>query len=146
MNDLVYIQYNQRLATRFAERREKTRNFDPLLLDELDWSSEWMVDSSSSEALVHSMHDLTWRDVDLAAGASEGLGGRNFPRESRQRSGSSGSRRRATYEDSSSSSEEVEDLLNDDENVEDDFGVPPTTSDGGGDNVIETPAFIDDYE
>ncbi|XP_043710293.1 uncharacterized protein LOC122659222 [Telopea speciosissima] len=46
LNDLVYVQYNSRLQERFQQRRElegKNKKYDPLILDELDWSSEWMV-------------------------------------------------------------------------------------------------------
>ncbi|XP_043693381.1 uncharacterized protein LOC122643875 [Telopea speciosissima] len=58
LNDLVYIQYNRRLQVRFQERKEQSKNYDPLELDELDWSSEWMTGASDDE-LVHPGDDLT---------------------------------------------------------------------------------------
>ncbi|XP_043702361.1 uncharacterized protein LOC122652633 isoform X2 [Telopea speciosissima] len=79
LNDLVYVQYNRRLQERSRERRKQCRNFDPLQLDELDWSSEWMV-GQSKEDLVHPQDDLTWGDVDRAIGASTSVEGRNQPR------------------------------------------------------------------
>ncbi|KAL6573100.1 hypothetical protein OROHE_002576 [Orobanche hederae] len=40
LNDLVYVQYNRKLATRFQKRREGGKNFDPLLLDDFQWDNE----------------------------------------------------------------------------------------------------------
>ena len=69
MNDLVYIQYNRRLQARFQERKEKCRNFNPLVLEEIDWSSEWMT-GQPTEDLVHPNDDITWDIVDREVGAS----------------------------------------------------------------------------
>ena len=69
MNDIVYIQYNRRLDTRFQERKENLRNYDPLVLEELDWSSEWMT-GQPTEDLVHPNDDITWDIVDREVGAS----------------------------------------------------------------------------
>ncbi|XP_042492165.1 uncharacterized protein LOC122071810 [Macadamia integrifolia] len=70
LNDLVYIQYNRRLHSRFQERREKGSNCDPLILDEMNWSSEWITGDQEDGDLVHPGDDLTWGDVDRAIGAS----------------------------------------------------------------------------
>ncbi|KAL6508662.1 hypothetical protein OROGR_023373 [Orobanche gracilis] len=73
LNDLVYIQYNRKIATRFQKRREDGKNFDPLLLDDFQWDNEWLngevVDPGDVDRLA----------VDRALEASEGIDGRRNP-------------------------------------------------------------------
>ncbi|KAL6547290.1 hypothetical protein OROMI_023011 [Orobanche minor] len=72
--DLVFVKYNRALR-----RRYELRNFiDPILLNEIDDSNEWLigkVDGESNEEdddFVFSKEDgLTYRDVAKASGAGE---------------------------------------------------------------------------
>ncbi|KAL6514773.1 hypothetical protein OROGR_020352 [Orobanche gracilis] len=132
LNDLVYIQYNRKIATRFQKRREDGKNFDPLLLDDFQWDNEWV------NGEVVDPGDVDWFAVDRALEASEGIDGRRNP--SRGGGGDVArltySRRRASgssHIDASSDIEMEPDpdpiILNDDEDVDDDYGHrPPTTS------------------
>ncbi|KAL6552859.1 hypothetical protein OROHE_008223 [Orobanche hederae] len=129
LNDLVYIQYNRKIDSRFKKRREQGKKFDPLVLEDLEWTNEWT-----------GIDDRFWEAV-IASGASESLEGRNFPRRAR-----GGSTTLLTYTRRNTSStqdpideeeeEEDEDNISDDEEVEDDYGVPPeenSQGDGEGD-------------
>ncbi|XP_043705428.1 uncharacterized protein LOC122655289 [Telopea speciosissima] len=130
-NDRVYIQYNRRLQLRFQERKEQCRNYNPLVLDELDWSSEWMTGESDDELVPKD--DLTWRTVSTVTKASSSFNGPNRPK----RSGPSTSGAapaivsysqcgRGRTEESSNEELELEleeDDVRDDENVEDDYGI-----------------------
>ncbi|XP_066347610.1 uncharacterized protein [Miscanthus floridulus] len=54
LNDLVYVQYNRKMAVRFQKRHEKgAGSFDPLCLEDFDWNNEWededMKDDNSDE-------------------------------------------------------------------------------------------------
>ncbi|XP_062203444.1 uncharacterized protein LOC133905699 [Phragmites australis] len=72
LNKLVYISYNRRIASRFQMLRQegsKGKRSNPLLLQEFDWENEW-VDQNAEK--VHEGEDLTWAEVDEAAGASVG--------------------------------------------------------------------------
>ncbi|KAL6511720.1 hypothetical protein OROGR_021317 [Orobanche gracilis] len=132
LNDLVYVQYNRKIATRFQKRREDGKNFDPLLLDDFQWDNEWV------NGEVVDPGDVDWLAVDRALEASEGIDGRRNP--SRGGGGDVArltySRRRASgssHIDASSDIEMEPDpdpiILNDDEDVDDDYGHrPPTTS------------------
>ncbi|XP_042482100.1 uncharacterized protein LOC122062524 isoform X2 [Macadamia integrifolia] len=131
LNDLVYIQYNCRFQAKFQERKEQNRNYNPLLFDELNWSSEWMIGESDDE-LVHLENDFTWRNVDRALGASSSYQGHNKPR--RAPTSTSGSNLYYTQcnwsvELEDSSDEKVDEMseedVRDDENIEDDYGIAP---------------------
>lgn len=142
LNDLVYVQYNRKIDSRFKKRRELGRNFDPLVLDDFEWNNEW----------ISNEEDTFWSAVDEAQGASHALEGRNFPR--RSQGGSTSETLVYTRRNTSSrlglvdedSDEEAIPL--DDEEVEDDYGVPlpdPSNAiveegDGDGDNIE-----IDDF-
>ncbi|XP_042487754.1 uncharacterized protein LOC122067992 [Macadamia integrifolia] len=136
LNDLVYIQYNRRLHSRFQERREKGNNCDPLILDEMNWISEWITGDQEDGDLVHPRDDLTWGDVDRAVGASTSVGVRNLPRRAQGSISAANicytrrGRGRATIEESSDDEveEEVHDVVRDDEDIEEDFGDGPTDS------------------
>ena len=140
MNDLVYVHYNRRLQERFKERREKGRNFDPLVLDELDWNSEWIAKGSQQD-LVYPDSDLTWLEVDTALGASTGLEGRNLPRVS-QRGSSRWRATEASLDEVDEVDEEIGEDANDDGDVEDDFGNPTTTSSHSENTSVD--AALDD--
>lgn len=101
LSNLVYVSYNRRMASRFQKLREegsKGKKSNPLLLEEFEWENEW-VDINAEP--VHEGADgeepLTWAQVDEAAGATNGLGGRNFPRQARGDAPSSSQGMRLTY-------------------------------------------------
>ena len=81
------------------------------MLEELDWSSEWMI-GQPVEDLVHPNDDITWDIVDREIGASSSL---QCYRRTRLRNEDLGSRTEEAFQ--------VEEDINDDENIEDDFGV-----------------------
>ncbi|KAH6785050.1 hypothetical protein C2S51_037505 [Perilla frutescens var. frutescens] len=73
LNDLIYVKYNQTLQWRY----ERKDTIDPILLDEIDESNEWLIrkinedNSNELEDLVFDGDDLTWNVVSRAAGANE---------------------------------------------------------------------------
>ncbi|KAJ4979567.1 hypothetical protein NE237_010347 [Protea cynaroides] len=149
LNDLGYIKYNQRLKEKFRARREQSiRSYDPLMLDELDWSCEWMT-GHQEEDIVH--NDLTWANVDRAMGASTSIEGRNRVTRA-QASGinvyARRVKRRGSVEDDSDGEdiEEEEDVNNNDEDVEDDFGQR-SIGDSGGEQQEQPydPTLFDDF-
>lgn len=80
LSDLVYVQYNRKIDSRFQKRRELGNNFDPLVIDDFEWGNEWINNEAD---IVYSGEDLTWNDVDRATGASNTLEGRNLSRSAR---------------------------------------------------------------
>ncbi|XP_058110209.1 uncharacterized protein LOC131253274 [Magnolia sinica] len=64
LNDLVFVQYNQKLQERFQSRKEKSGFFDLIYLDELDADNEWLIET---EDLVFAGEELTWAQVEDAA-------------------------------------------------------------------------------
>lgn len=42
LSDLVYVQYNRKIDSRFQKRRELGNNFDPLVIDDFEWGNEWI--------------------------------------------------------------------------------------------------------
>lgn len=134
LNDLVYVQYNRKIDSRFKKRRELGRNFDPLVLDDFEWNNEW----------ISNEEDTFWSAVDEAQGASHALEGRNLPR--RSHVGSSSDMLVYTRRNTSSTfglvdeESDEEAIPLDDEEVEDDYGVPlPDPSnvnvEGDGDDI-----------
>lgn len=91
------------------------RNYNPLVLEELDWSSEWMT-CQSTEDLVHPNDDITWDMVDREIGASTSFQGHNRPRRVRNE------------ELLNPEVKEALEGMNDDENIKDDFGVSASDS------------------
>lgn len=76
MNDLVYIKYNQALKERFDLKDQ----LDPISLDHIDESNEWLVgtleednEPEADNELVFDEDDLTWGDVARASGVREPL-------------------------------------------------------------------------
>ncbi|XP_021990733.1 uncharacterized protein LOC110887342 [Helianthus annuus] len=73
LNDLVYVKFNRGLKQRY-ERRNTT---DPILLQEIDDSNEWVMgvmddeNEETSEVVFDDNSGLTWRVVEKASGASE---------------------------------------------------------------------------
>ncbi|WOH08409.1 hypothetical protein DCAR_0727849 [Daucus carota subsp. sativus] len=74
LNDLVFVKYNRAL-----KRRYELRNIiDPISLNEIDKSNEWLVGSfdkdgeNNENEYVFSKEDgLTYKDVEIASGAGE---------------------------------------------------------------------------
>lgn len=84
LNDLVYVQYNRKMAARFQKRCEKgSSSFDPLCLEEFDWNNEWVDLDAEPIYNGHGLDGITWQQVDDVVGASTMLQGRNFPRRGR---------------------------------------------------------------
>ena len=85
LNDLVFVAYNRKMKARFQMRREKGKNYDPLVIEEFDWDNEW-TDSLAEPPQGARGCDLTWDDIDEAIGASRSLQGRNLPRQANRHS------------------------------------------------------------
>ncbi|XP_074356348.1 uncharacterized protein LOC141696056 [Apium graveolens] len=114
LNDLVYVQYNQKIVSRFKKRRELGRKFDSLVFEDLEWANEWV-----------GIEDRFWEAVDIASGASESLEGRNFPTRARGGSTLTYTRRNTSSTQDQIDEEDEDNIPFDDEEVEDDYGVPP---------------------
>ncbi|KAF8378509.1 hypothetical protein HHK36_029852 [Tetracentron sinense] len=72
LNNLVFVQYNQRLRERFLTRKENPQAYDPICFDEIDETSEWVTGKDPSEEVVYEGDNLRWLDVDAALDASGG--------------------------------------------------------------------------
>ncbi|XP_074360538.1 uncharacterized protein LOC141700740 [Apium graveolens] len=101
LNDLVYVQYNWKIESRFKKRRELGRKFDPLVFEDLEWANEWV-----------GIEDRFWEAVDIASGASESLEGRNFPRRAR-----GGSTLTYTRRNTSSTQDQIDKEDEDEDNI-----------------------------
>lgn len=132
----------QRFQLDFKSLNLKVKRFNPLLLEELQWTNEW-VDKDAAQ--VHGGDDdLLWVHVDEAIGASRSLRGRNIPRRargdvicySRRQDSSSTSN---THEEDSDNEEDV----CDDEEIEDDFGQEPTTTEEMGEGTANDEGHLD---
>ncbi|XP_074344613.1 uncharacterized protein LOC141683759 [Apium graveolens] len=140
LNDLVYVQYNRKIDSRFKKRRELGKKFDPLVLEDLEWTNEWIGD----------IEERFWSAVDIASGASEALEGCNFPRRARGDPTLTYSRRGASstqdqpIDDDDGEREDEDNIPLDDEDVEDDYDLPPeeNTQEGDGDDDDDE---MDDY-
>ncbi|KAH0652661.1 hypothetical protein KY289_030339 [Solanum tuberosum] len=71
LNDLVYIKYNRTLKRRYDARDL----IDPILLDNIDDSNEWLVGcpEDQEDELVYEDDDLTWGSVATTIGADESI-------------------------------------------------------------------------
>jgi hypothetical protein len=77
----VYVSYNRKMQNIFQKIRElgsKGKRSNPLLLNDFQWESEWVVEND--EVHAGDGADITWANADEVVGATEGLRGRNFPR------------------------------------------------------------------
>lgn len=125
LNDMVFVKFNRSL-----DRRAKDKNRDPLLLQEIDESNEWLTGRFQEEAddLVFDGEDLTWSDVAHASGAYEPF---YVTRASRAKTDGAGPSR----VDKGKSSQPSQRRLLDEDDMEEDVG-----SDDGGD----APTEVDD--
>ncbi|KAL8156447.1 hypothetical protein AgCh_001514 [Apium graveolens] len=132
--DLVYVQYNWKIDSRFKKRCELGRKFDPLVFEDLEWANEWV-----------GIEDRFWEAVDIASGASESLEGCNFLRRARGGSTLTYTRRNtsSTQDRIDEEDEDEDNIPFDDEEVEDDYGVPPEENTQGGDG---DDCEMDDYD
>jgi hypothetical protein len=114
LNDLVYVQYNRKMAVRFQKRHEKgAGSFDPLCHEDFDWNNEWVdVDAEP----IYNGRGITWEQVDEAVGASQTYRGRNFPRAAR----GDATNMYRTYARRSSASATASIRIDEDEDMEDD--------------------------
>ena len=76
LNDLVYVKYNQALKARY----DRHDVIDPISLDDIDESNEWLIGKmgvdpfvEANDELVFEDDDLTWGDVSSAVGVKEPL-------------------------------------------------------------------------
>ncbi|XP_059658517.1 uncharacterized protein LOC132304822 [Cornus florida] len=115
LNDLVFIKYNRALRHRYNMRD----TLDPILLDDIDESNEWLTgrmdDSDAEHDLVYEDDSLTWGDVANFAGIGEA----SKPQRS-TRSKSSSSSRLPTKGAESSSVRLVDEDENDSDEIEED--------------------------
>lgn len=63
LNDLVYIKYNQKIAERFQKMRVEGNNFNPLILDEYEWNTDW-IDAGAEDVHETEPETLDWALVD----------------------------------------------------------------------------------
>ncbi|CAM8982853.1 unnamed protein product [Rhodiola kirilowii] len=80
LNDLVYVQYNRKIATRFQMRREQGTDFNPLNLEDFQWDNEWVNGN-----VVNVAESELWQAVDSALDASRGLENRQNSRRNEAR-------------------------------------------------------------
>jgi hypothetical protein len=85
LNNLVYIEYNRKMAARFQRLREEGNIGNPLILEDYQWDNGW-VDNQNETVREGDDHACAWAHVDDAIGASSSLQGRNFPRRARYES------------------------------------------------------------
>ncbi|KAL6561721.1 hypothetical protein OROMI_017322 [Orobanche minor] len=132
LNDLVYIQYNRKIATRFQKRRELGKDFNPLVLEDFQWDNEWV-----NGEVIDPIDDDLWEAVDEALDASRNLEGRR----TRRRVGSS-----SQVDDVEMIEDRTPIILNDDEDVDDDFGHRPNTNDERNDENSERDDILNLYD
>ncbi|XP_070054762.1 uncharacterized protein [Nicotiana tomentosiformis] len=73
LNDLVYIKYNRTLRRRY----EAHDTIDPILLDNIDESNEWLTGAPQNheDEQVYEGDDLDWGTVSMAVGVEENIYG-----------------------------------------------------------------------
>jgi hypothetical protein len=79
LNKLVYVSYNRKMENQFANIRElgcKGKKSNPLVLEEFLWQNEWVEDCHEGDGDGANI----WIAIDDAIGATQGLRGRNLPR------------------------------------------------------------------
>ena len=59
LNDLVFVRFNQILKERFLIRQEKGDAYDPISLEEIDGTSEWLVDNPTPILLMRQVRAIT---------------------------------------------------------------------------------------
>ncbi|CAM8908984.1 unnamed protein product [Rhodiola kirilowii] len=139
LNDLVYVQYNRKIATRFQKRRENNKKFNPLVLEEFQWDNEWV-----NGDVVDPGDDDVWLAVDTALlDASKGLQDRRNAR----RGGLHASD--YSFQVDVSSDAEMEEnndqiILNDDEDIDDDYGRPTTSNHESNDRETNEDLALDE--
>ncbi|KAJ1287185.1 hypothetical protein BS78_03G411100 [Paspalum vaginatum] len=138
LNNLVYVQYNRKMAARLQKMREEGKNFDPLVLEDFDWDNEW-VDPLANSGHIGGDPLFTWDHVDEAAGASTQLRGRNFPRRAHVSRFDEDEDGHAVDEEN----EDDEDFVLDDLDMDDDEA---TNNGGHGNEAVNDNAAFDDLD
>lgn len=70
LQNLVFLKYNQTLK----ERQNCNDKIDPVILDDINASSEWLLGDEAHVGQADTIYDdddLDWLDVELASGAAE---------------------------------------------------------------------------
>ncbi|KAK9715805.1 hypothetical protein RND81_06G190600 [Saponaria officinalis] len=136
LNKMVYVKCNRSLA----RRCKRSDTSDPILLDEIDESNEWLIgkmQEDDGDEVVFEDEDLTWSVVARALGVDEST---YFTRSSRIRQNDeSGSSRNNKGKGVASGSRHRGGLIGGVENEEEDIGA--TSGEGGNDFEI---GIIDD--
>ncbi|KAL8146276.1 hypothetical protein AgCh_004137 [Apium graveolens] len=107
-NDLVYIQYNEKIAERFQKWRELGEKFDPIALEDFNWSGEWVGNPDGD--VVHPGERRSFMGICCYSSCSP--------------------RRAFRLLDSESEEEERDDIIpddNNDEDIEEDYGEIPSS-------------------
>lgn len=60
LSDLVYVQYNRKIDSRFQKRRELDNNFDPLVIDDFEWGNEWIDNDADVVHPGEILHGMMW--------------------------------------------------------------------------------------
>ena len=66
LSKLVFIKYNKSLHERFQTRRvqNKSEDYDPIVIDDLNYSSEWMTGRPGAcNEFVYEEDGFTWAEV-----------------------------------------------------------------------------------
>ncbi|KAK9698038.1 hypothetical protein RND81_08G078200 [Saponaria officinalis] len=136
LNKMVYVKCNRSLA----RRCKRSDTSDPILLDEIDESNEWLIgkmQEDDGDEVVFEDEDLTWSVVARASGVDEST---YFTRSSRIRQNDeSGSSRNNKGKGVASGSRHRGGLIGGVEDEEEDIGA--TSGEGGNDFEI---GIIDD--
>ncbi|GJT77109.1 uncharacterized protein Tco_1043834 [Tanacetum coccineum] len=95
LNDLVFVKYNQKLKARYDNRK----TIDPICLDDVDESNEWLTGSNDAEGEFVFGEDeaLTWGTVACASGVNEPM---HYTRRNASASTSRTSTSRRLYDES----------------------------------------------
>ena len=88
LNDLVYVNYNMKLAERFATNKllveSGSQKYDTIHVDEFNLSSEWVTgEDGPCNEFVYGEEGLTWANVKEAARAAEHPGPSTRSRQAR---------------------------------------------------------------
>lgn len=70
----MFVNYNRRLKDRYEEKCLRN-DFDPIVVEDLNWSSEWMTgEDGPSNEFVYGEEGLTWASIEVAMGVNEPIG------------------------------------------------------------------------
>ncbi|XP_021991053.1 uncharacterized protein LOC110887792 [Helianthus annuus] len=113
LNDMVYVKFNRAME----RRHKKEGTADPILLEDIDGSNEWLMgtmeDEEHDDDLVFEGEDLTWSEAGRASGVHERV---HMTRSSIRGKGDSSA-------STSRGNDRGKNTLYDEEEIEEDIGV-----------------------